>query len=1008
MRLRVLPFVLLALACRTTPTTVVTTLAPGVLLDANGQLGEGDMRIGQAWSDSYEVSVLAGDAVAVEVATDAFDPMLEVTAPGADAIVNDDHEGDRTRSRVELVARETGTLKIRVTSYGPGASGSYRVSAQRAAPSEAAARGPSATPMTNVLVPGGTSAGVVDGADRALPDGRRYELVVVDVPENQAMTLRVSGGAEVVLRDPSGRYLNAPNGQAQLAHAGRYQVQIIAPQGATLAYRAELREDARTDGFRFPSLSRPHHRPPAASAPSTELALGQQQQATLQEGDLRLPSGELADVYRFEAEAGRELMVEMESDALDSYVMLFGPEGELWENDDHGGGLDSALDVRLPLAGTYHLVATSYRGDMSGAYRLKVFEPGPGPAVATPSGGPAGGELRGELQQGDRQLGSGEFYDEFDLAFEAGQRVSLALRSTDFDPYLIVQEPGGNQLDNDDANPGSGDLSAGLSWSVHHSGPHRVLVTSYQPGESGAYVLEVNGAAVAPTAAGSGAASGGAAGAGWDRTTGTLTRGDAQLPTGAFSDSVERQFTPGARVHVEARSGDFDTVLYVLSPSGETLENDDAHPGDLNSALDFLAEAGTYRLIVSSYRPGDTGAYELLTRGGDAATGGTAATGGIAATGGTAPAPTTAPPAPSGIQTFEGALEASDARLANGHFSDRHQLSLEAGAPASIRLTSDAFDTYLLVESPSGRHFENDDLASGTYNSGVDIPAAEAGVYRVTVTSYGDGETGAYQLLAGPGGTLPGPSPVGGTPLIPAGGQTYGIFVGISDYPGMGSDLPECANDAIKLAETLRERGLMGQPNQIVLTDAQATTGNVRQAFQQVARRLGPRDTFVFFYSGHGGREGGSQQALEIDGQDETLVLYDGTLLDDEMGRLFDGLNGRLSVLALDACYSGGFAKDVITRPGRIGLFSSEEDVLSSVASQFQAGGVLSHFLRVVLSGEADAAPRDSVLTAGELAHYMFIQFGTHVRDVNLAGAFQHLVVDRGAVSSDFPVFAYE
>ncbi|MEO0324986.1 MAG: hypothetical protein AAF447_18635, partial [Myxococcota bacterium] len=518
MRLRVLPFVLLALACQSAP-TVVTTLPPGTLLDAEGQLGEGDMRFGRAFSDSYEVSVLAGDAVAVEVVSEAFDPMLEVMAPGADAVVNDDHEGDRTRSRVELVARETGTLKIRVTSYGPDAAGSYRVSASRAAPSEAAAR-----PMQQaaVLVPGGTSEGVLDDADRTLPDGRRYELVVVDVPDSQAMTLRVSspGGAsagpEVVLRDPSGRYLDAPNGQAQLAHAGRYQVQVIAPAGVTLAYRAELSEDARTDGFRFPSLSRPHHRPPATAAPSAQLALGQQQQAALQEGDLRLPSGELADVYRFVAEAGRELMVEMESDALDSYVMLFGPEGELWENDDHGGGLDSALDVRLPLAGTYHLVATSYRGDMSGAYRLKVYEPGPGPAVAAPSGGAggaAGGELRGQLEQGDRQLGSGEFYDEYDLPFEAGQRVSLALRSADFDPYLIVHEPGGNQLDNDDANPGSGDLSAGLSWSVHHSGPHRVLVTSYQPGESGAYVLEVNGAAVAPApqAGGGGAASGGAA-----------------------------------------------------------------------------------------------------------------------------------------------------------------------------------------------------------------------------------------------------------------------------------------------------------------------------------------------------------------------------------------------------------------------------------------------------------------------------------------------------------------
>ncbi len=98
----------------------------------------------------------------------------------------------------------------------------------------------------------------------------------------------------------------------------------------------------------------------------------------------------------------------------------------------------------------------------------------------------------------------------------------------------------------------------------------------------------------------------------------------------------------------------------------------------------------------------------------------------------------------------------------------------------------------------------------------------------------------------------------------------------------------------------------------------------------------------------------------------------------------------------------------MITRPGRVGLFSSEEDVLSAVASQFQAGGYLSHFLRTAVSGEADVAPNDRVLTVGELTHFLYTQFGTHATDVQLQGAYQHLVVDRGAVHVDQVLWSYQ
>jgi hypothetical protein len=79
-------------------------------------------------------------------------------------------------------------------------------------------------------------------------------------------------------------------------------------------------------------------------------------------------------------------------------------------------------------------------------------------------------------------------------------------------------------------------------------------------------------------------------------------------------------------------------------------------------------------------------------------------------------------------------------------------------------------------------------------------------------------------------------------------------------------------------------------------------------------------------------------------------------------------------------------------------MFSSEEDVTSGVAMQFQAGGYLSHFLRMGIQGEGDSDPRDGSLTVGELTHYVWQQYASQARDVRMQEGYQQLVIDRGAV----------
>ena len=119
-------------------------------------------------------------------------------------------------------------------------------------------------------------------------------------------------------------------------------------------------------------------------------------------------------------------------------------------------------------------------------------------------------------------------------------------------------------------------------------------------------------------------------------------------------------------------------------------------------------------------------------------------------------------------------------------------------------------------------------------------------------------------------------------------------------------------------------------------------------------------------------------------------------------------MRGRV-LLVLDSCFSGGFSKDVIASPRRMGLFSSEEDVTSGVADKFRAGGYLSKFMTDAISERRADKDRDGAITAIELSQYVHERYRADVKS-SRSGAenvvstgrdtgYQHLVVDRGSIA---------
>jgi serine protease Do len=96
----------------------------------------------------------------------------------------------------------------------------------------------------------------------------------------------------------------------------------------------------------------------------------------------------------------------------------------------------------------------------------------------------------GLLEPGDHTMGDGTWADVWYLTLTAGQRVTIELRSRDFDAYLQLLDPAGNRLAEDDDSAGRSD--ARIMYTAREAGRYQIVVNNYddEP-DTGRYTLTV-------------------------------------------------------------------------------------------------------------------------------------------------------------------------------------------------------------------------------------------------------------------------------------------------------------------------------------------------------------------------------------------------------------------------------------------------------------------------------------------------------------------------------------
>ena len=183
------------------------------------------------------------------------------------------------------------------------------------------------------------------------------------------------------------------------------------------------------------------------------------------------------DAYTVEVEQNQQVTVSMESAEFDTYLIVRGPDGTTFTNDDFEGTNSSQVQFLALAGGKWTIMASAFGTEAGGSYSVEVTLGAVGEVEV----------IDGRLDPSDAQALKGEYYDAHVVEIGDERPFTVELISYGFDGYLVVQAAGGETWRNDDTDSMNvsrvGPLSGAGTWTV--------TVTTSSPEQMGAYDLRI-------------------------------------------------------------------------------------------------------------------------------------------------------------------------------------------------------------------------------------------------------------------------------------------------------------------------------------------------------------------------------------------------------------------------------------------------------------------------------------------------------------------------------------
>jgi hypothetical protein len=304
---------------------------------------------------------------------------------------------------------------------------------------------------------------------------------------------------------------------------------------------------------------------------------------------------------------------------------------------------------------------------------------------------------------------------------QAGQGVSITMRSDQIDPYLILTGPAGEVVaDNDDGADG---VNSRIERALPSTGTYTIWATTRITGETGPYTLSLEEIDFGERADLRTISYG-------EKRDGYVDPSDGRDPVrDDLAEPVEFEGEEGEATSITMRSDDLDSYLILVSPDGSILAEDDDSADGVNSRIELtLPSTGTYTIWAVSRGRDSTGPYTLRLETVDFE----------------------GRPNPRSIsfgETKEGYVDSNDETGPEGRdMAEPVEFDGEEGQNVRITMRSDDIDPYLFLVGPDGSVVAENDDAAGDFNSQIEHTLESTGTYTIWATTFSGSDTGPYAL----------------------------------------------------------------------------------------------------------------------------------------------------------------------------------------------------------------------------------------------------------------------